>query len=134
MKGGDCMLGYRLDVNCDTKGYLTWSLLFDSPTANYGDTDTDRIFSVSREFVKALANLQPQENVTEPSNKQKIRAIRDTLAEVRLQLNSLHGLLAADVEAPDDTFNINNSELLSRINEADDILATLEHNHDSGCL
>lgn len=40
------MLGYRLTVNCDTNGYLTWSLLFDSPIAKYGDTDTDKIFSV----------------------------------------------------------------------------------------
>ncbi len=60
MKGGDYMIGYRLTVNCDTNGYLTWSLSFDSPTAKYGDTDTDRIFSVAREFVTALDNLQPQ--------------------------------------------------------------------------
>lgn len=44
------MLGYRLTVNCDTNGYLTWSLLFDNPTGKYGDTDTDKIFSVAREL------------------------------------------------------------------------------------
>lgn len=54
------MLGYRISINCDNNGSLTWSLLFDSPTGKYGDTDTSRIFSVAREFVAALANLQPQ--------------------------------------------------------------------------
>lgn len=54
------MLGYRITINCDNNGFITWSLLFDSPTAKYGDTDTSKIFSVAREFVTALANLQPQ--------------------------------------------------------------------------
>ena len=63
-----------------------------------------------------------------------IKSVRDTLAEIRLQLNSLHGLIAADAEAPDETFNIDNAEILKRLNEADGILETLGRNRNNDCL
>ena len=52
------MLGYRITINNDTSGNLTWSLLFDSDNSKYGNAETDHIFSVAHEFVSTLANLQ----------------------------------------------------------------------------
>ena len=118
------MLGYRLIVNCDTNGYLTWSLLFDSPTAGYCDTDTDKIFSVAREFVKALNRLQEQGDI--PADKVNIKTVRKTLANVSLQLSSLHGMIVADGAAPDETISIDNSEWVEKLTEADGILDKLE--------
>ena len=52
------MLGYRIIINNNPKGDLTWECLFEKENSEYGDTDVDRIFSVAREFVKTLAALQ----------------------------------------------------------------------------
>ena len=131
MKGGDYMLGYRLTVNCDTNGYLTWSLLFDSPTGKYGDTDTDKIFSVAREFFTALNRLSEQGNI--PADKVNIKTVRKTLANIGLQLSFLHGMIAADGAAPNETISIDNSELVKQINEADGILDKLEHTRNTDC-
>ena len=87
------MIGYRLTVNCDTKGYLTWSLLFDSPDAKYGDTNTDSIFSVAREFVNALNRINKQGKV--PSDKIPLKTVRDTLAEIIQKLSEADGILDA---------------------------------------
>lgn len=54
------MIGYRIVINNDPKGNLTWSLLFDNDNSEYGNADVDRIFGVAREFVKALSTLQQQ--------------------------------------------------------------------------
>ena len=125
------MIGYRLTVNCDTKGYLTWSLLFDSPDAKYGDTNTDSIFSVAREFVNALNRINKQGKV--PSDKIPLKTVRDTLAECRYQLSTLDGLIAADGEAPDETFPIDNAEIIQKLSEADGILDALERNRNPDC-
>ena len=54
------MIGYRIVINNDPKGKLTWSLLFDKDNSEYGNADVERIFDVAREFVKALSTLQQQ--------------------------------------------------------------------------
>lgn len=125
------MIGYRLTVNCNTEGYLTWSLLFESSTAKYGDTDTDRIFSVSREFVNALDRINEQGKV--PANEIRLKTVRDTLAECRYQLSTLDGLIATDGKAPDETFPIDNSEIIQKLSEADGILDALERNRNPDC-
>ena len=58
------MLGYRITINNDTSGNLTWSLLFDSDNSKYGNAETEHIFSVAHEFVSALANLQQEGTMT----------------------------------------------------------------------
>lgn len=121
------MIGYRLTVNCDTNGYLTWSLSFDSLTAKYGDTDTDRIFSVAREFVTALDNLQPQ------NNSNYVKTLRAVLNEMRYHFDTTNGLIVADGAAPEETWPIDNSVLLERISEADGILDELEHTRSPDC-
>ena len=131
MKGGDYMLGYRLTVNCDTNGYITWSLLFDNPTGKYGDTDTDKIFSVAREFVTALNRFSEQENI--PADKVNIKTVRKTLANIGLQLSFLHGMIVVDGAAPDETVSIDNSGLVKQLNEADGILDILEHTRSPDC-
>lgn len=88
------------------------------PIASLRGQLDEAFYQASRTFTREMQE--------EDSNKQGIKAVRDTLAEARLQLNSLHGLLAADAEAPDVTFAIDNLGLLNRINEADDILANFE--------
>lgn len=125
------MLAYKLVVDCDTNGCLTWSLLFDSPNAEYGDTDTDKIFSVVRELVNALNHIQEQGKI--PAEKILFKSVRDTLAECRYQLSSLDGLIAADGEATDETFPIDNTEITKRLSEADGILATLERSRNPDC-
>ena len=123
------MLAYKLAVDCDTNGCLTWSLLFDSPNAEYGDTDTDKIFSVVRELVNALNHIQEQGKI--PAEKILFKSVRDTLAECRYQLSSLDGLIAADGKAPDETFPIDNAEITKRLNDAVNILDALERNRNS---
>ena len=53
-------MGYRIVINNDRRGNLTWSLLFDKDNSEYSNADVDRIFGVAREFVKALSTLQQQ--------------------------------------------------------------------------
>ena len=52
------MLGYRMIVNKDPKGSLTWSLTFDDDDSQYNKAETEEIFSVAHEFVAVLSELQ----------------------------------------------------------------------------
>ena len=54
------MLGYKIVINNDLLGNITWSILFDKEDSKYGNADVERIFDVAREFVKALSTLQQQ--------------------------------------------------------------------------
>ena len=57
------LLGYRLTVNSDPQGKITWSLAFDADDGKYSNTDTDLIFNVAHEFVTALNRLNPHGKV-----------------------------------------------------------------------
>ena len=55
------MTGYRIIIDNDPKGNLTWSLSFYSEVSKYGKADVQPIFNVAHGLAHTLATLQQQE-------------------------------------------------------------------------